>query len=214
MIPLDKLFSTLISNKIPEGYPETANSNKLMTEAFDKAVQFSIGLGIHYGCNILNRPCNTGQVNPGWRAPDALLQAPGSRLPVRLQDLTKNDGSYWVIVLAGQPLLLKDSIRVLRYYLDSGPSFINKMPVQSVRFLTIIAGKNSSSERALGVRSFGDAYYDLDSSAHTKYGISVESGALVVLRPDGWLAFATTLDGFHEIEEYFLSISSKAKVAE
>jgi phenol 2-monooxygenase len=46
----------------------------------------------------------------------------------------------------------------------------------------------------LGVDRFGRACYDVDHAAHTRYGISTAEGAVVVLRPDGMLAFADELD--------------------
>ena len=49
-------------------------------------------------------------------------------------------------------------------------------------------------DEALGVDRFGRACYDVDHAMYTRYGFSPAEGAMVILRPDGILAFAAGLD--------------------
>ena len=69
--------------------------------------------------------------------------------------------------------------------------------------MTIIAGTGLQADEMLGVEKFGRAYYDVDHTSHAKYGISTAEGAVLVVRPDGILAFAAGLDRGEKIGTYF-----------
>jgi phenol 2-monooxygenase len=104
LIELDKASSATISGQIPETHKgRYIDANELFTKLFDESIQFSIGLGVHYEENIINKAPTTGMVPTGWRAPDALVYAPGSRLPTRLFNLKKNHGQWSILIFAGQP---------------------------------------------------------------------------------------------------------------
>lgn len=55
----------------------------------------------------------------------------------------------------------------------------------------------------MGVRPFGKAYFDEGRQAHEMYGVDIEQGAIVVFRPDGWIATVARLDGLEGVEGYF-----------
>jgi phenol 2-monooxygenase len=149
-------------------------------------------------------------INPGHCAADALLHPPGARIPVHLFQLTKNTGSFWVIVFAGFPTHTSAGIRALRAYIDdTSASFAQKLHPGEFRLLIIIAGSANQADEALGVLAFGNAYYDLDNSAHEKYGISPQAGAVVVLRPDGIFGFATMLKRGQDVGDYFNGVCRK-----
>jgi hypothetical protein len=75
-------------------------------------------------------------------------------------------------------------------------------------FRTLVAGTGVVFAEHLGIdRQFGDAYWDLDHRAHEHYKISLDLGALVVLRPDGILGFVAPLDGFDKVVEYLSKIA-------
>ena len=52
---------------------------------------------------------------------------------------------------------------------------------------------------------FGRVFYDEGRSAHLRYGVATEKGAVVVLRPDGWVGTVVELDATAEekLERYF-----------
>lgn len=212
VIRQDKEFSTLISGKIPDEYhASNLTADELLAKTTADNAMFITGLGVHYDENVLNAIPTAGAILTGRRAPDALVLAPGSRIPVRLQQLTPNTGSFWMIVFAGEPFLSAKKILTLRNYVDGPQSFTKRVPRDSMKFLTIIAGVKISGEAALGVGGFGRIYYDADSSAHAKYGMSEESGGIVVLRPDGIFAFATMLDEGEKLSTYFSKIMEHSK---
>ena len=206
LLRLDKTFSTLLSGKIPEDLAHSVISdpNEHLQRTLWASIEFNIGLGIHYDANIINVAPTTTMVNPGHRAPDALLQPPGARIPVHLFQLTKNTGTFWIIVFAGSPMRTSAGLQAFREYLDDASAGLaQRVKPDAFRLLTIIAGTANQADEVLGVSAFGNAYYDLDHSAHVKYGISPQAGAVAVLRPDGIMGFATTLDRGREVGDYF-----------
>lgn len=212
LLRIDKTLSAVVSGELPEEERmknPSSNPNELLTATFNASVQFNIGLGIHYDCNLLNWTPNTGTVSPGRRGPDALLRAPGFPLGIRLFELTKNIGAFWILVFAGHPQETYVGLEALRTYVDSSTSVTKSIHPDAVRFLTIVAGSPGQGDTMLGANRFGKAYYDVDISAHTKYGISTQAGAVVILRPDGMLAFASSLDKMQEVGSYFLKLSGR-----
>ena len=205
LISLDRQLSATISNHLPAEYAGAPIDPKALTsKLFAESVRFSIGLDVHYSANVLNRPPTTGMVTHGWRAPDMILRRPGARLPIRLFTITKAVGAFWILVFAGQPLLTAERLVAFRKYLDGNSSFTTFAPEGMVRFATIMVGTAPQSEVALGgVKRFGDVFFDVDSSAHEKYYVAVEAGAVVVLRPDGILGYAAGLMEGEAVGEYF-----------
>ena len=204
LIRQDKELSSLITGNIPEEYKNSGlTANELVSKTIAANAQFALGLGIRYNENKLNAPPSTTSLVAGWRAPDVLLQKSGSRLPVRLQQLTPNTGAFWVVVFAGEPLLTGNDLLSRRSHLDSAQSFTKKAHAHAIRFLTIISGVKRQGEVTLGVERFGNVYYDADNSAHDKYGISEVLGGLVVLRPDGIIGFAAPLIRGEDVCAYF-----------
>ncbi|MCJ1317636.1 hypothetical protein MMC15_002961 [Xylographa vitiligo] len=192
LIALDKTMSTLISSKMPPGL--SGDPDKLLGDVLKSSAQFTMGLGVHYEVNTLNMESSVSVVQPGWRAPDVLVRRPGSKIPIRLNQATKNNGKLWIVVFAGSPLRTLSKLRALREYLDS-PQSLTTYLTEAFTFLTIIDGPGLQPDEVLGMERFGDAFYDVDETAHVRYGILADEGALLVLRPDGILGFAA---GLHE----------------
>jgi len=51
----------------------------------------------------------------------------------------------------------------------------------------------------------GKVFYDREQTAHVRYGVDVGQGAVVVLRPDGWVGTLAMLgeSAVGELETYF-----------
>ncbi|KIW75530.1 hypothetical protein Z517_10272 [Fonsecaea pedrosoi CBS 271.37] len=208
LIRLDKTFSALISGTVPPelgvaGGLSSTEPNALLARVLEENVQFNIGLGIRYGANMLNVTTKSTTVPCGWRAPDVAVHGPGARIPTRLHTLMKNVGVFSLVVFAGEPLLTGEKVRNLRTYLDgdSMRGYLDKLSL-----VTVIVGNRTQADEALGVARFGHAYYDPDSTAHARYGVSVGSGAVVVVRPDSIIGFATALDNGADLGTYFARV--------
>lgn len=204
IIDQDKTLSALITGKIPEGVGKPgANSFEILGEFIASTMRYTLGLDVHYEKNILNKKANIGLIAAGWPGPDVLLRRPGSRIPLRLHQVTKNVGRFHVLVFTGNPALTSKSLQSLRSYFDSEDSFTRKVP-DFINYLTIIPGDSPQADHYLGVSRWGKAFYDADMSAACTYGFSAALGGVVVLRPDGILGYSGELGEGKELGEYFL----------
>lgn len=206
LIKLDKAFSATISGTVPDEYKGTSlNANELFTKLFDDTIMFNLGLGINYGESIINKAPPTGMISSGRRGPDALILAPGSRVPTRLYQVARNTGQWSVLVFAGQPLITHDNLALSVVKLKE---FQATLPKDMVRFLTLIADSPDGGDKMFGTPRVGNLYYDNTRSAHERYTISTGKGAVVVLRPDGILGYATALDDSESIRNFFADFTS------
>ncbi|KAL3480024.1 pentachlorophenol 4-monooxygenase [Aspergillus californicus] len=208
LIELDKAFSATISGRIPDTHKGMyTDANELFTKIFDETIQFNIGLGIHYNENIINKSPSTGMISAGWRAPDALIYAPGSRVPTRLFSLTKNRGQWSVLVFTGQPAETQINLTTA---VDRLGALAATLPKDMLRFLTIIAQNVAEGDKLFSIPKLGYIYFDQAQSAHAAFSISPARGAVVVLRPDGLLAHATTLGDVSGVFEFLEGVTGKA----
>ncbi|KAF3398265.1 3-hydroxybenzoate 4-monooxygenase [Penicillium rolfsii] len=208
LIELDKAFSATISSTVPEKYKDSRlNTNELLTKLYDETILFTIGIGISYGENIFNRAPTTGMISAGRRGPDALIMAPGSRVPVRLYQVTKNTGKWFVVVFAGRPDVTRDVMSKSVPKLEALQSIL---PKEMIRFITLSAGSVGDGDSAFQNLRVGNIYFDQDRSGHERYSIATSKGAVVVLRPDGILAYATSLDNVDGVKDFFTGFVSSA----
>jgi phenol 2-monooxygenase len=216
LIDLDKDASALISGDIPEHLmraDDQVDANQVLKKIFDESIRFNIGLGVHYGYNILNQRASSGMITPGWRAPDALVYRPGSRIPQSLFSLTKNSGLFWVLIFAGEPQKTRQGIQALAKYVQERDTNALAYPVH-VNYLTIVAGSSNDVEIGLGhTNRLGNVYFDLDHSAHYNYSLTTGTGGIVILRPDGFLSYVGLLNEPEVVHEYFAQIMASPDLA-
>ncbi|PCH44943.1 2,4-dichlorophenol 6-monooxygenase [Wolfiporia cocos MD-104 SS10] len=218
LIELDRDVAALISGKIPDHFnaPPDADFNVYLDRVFRESAGFTVGLGISYPENLLNKasPNLRLKVAVGHRAPDAPLFRPGTAYPQRLQQLAATTGRRFTILLFagevepwGDAVRLKErtaaKYRALRKYMDSAPAFTRNL-ADVFQFLTVVRGRGSLHPAdTLGVSQLGRTVYDYDGEAYEKYGVDVQEGAIVVLRPDQIVGFVAPLDGWGSVAQYF-----------
>ncbi|KAJ5792871.1 uncharacterized protein N7503_008849 [Penicillium pulvis] len=176
---LNKTVSAAVSGTISEEYKGLSlNANGLWTKITSDSMLLNIGLGVSYQENTFNKYPLTGMVSAGHRGPDSLLMASGSRVPARLYQFTKT--------LVNGLLELQTTL-----------------PKEMVRFLTLIAGSFGGGNCCFGTPRIGKVYFVSEYAAHGRYAVSTTQGAIVVLRPEGILDYATTLDDTASIGAFF-----------
>jgi phenol 2-monooxygenase len=191
LITYDKDISRLMTMQLPENWTgdPSADPNEVLGQVMAEAATFSSGLGIHYEPDTsLNVVQSTGvcSVQPGQRAPDVPLQKPATFESTRLQTETPNIARFYIVIFAGDVARTKSflaaftgAITPLKWL------FEQENPIS---WLTIISGPGGpSAYETLGGMPFGRVFYDDNHSAHERYGVQVDKGAVLVLRPDGWL---------------------------
>ncbi|EXJ69877.1 uncharacterized protein A1O5_06950 [Cladophialophora psammophila CBS 110553] len=145
----------------------------------------------------------------GYRAPDVQVLTPALWEPVWLHTLMANLARFSVLIFIGKSAEAKSSFGQMKedvqknqhlklervpgtaaetngvHLNGSSTSQPQKWPVD---FLTILPEKVGNAWFELGTDPLGRVYYDGDgSNAYQRYGVEVESGAVFVVRPDGWI---------------------------
>jgi phenol 2-monooxygenase len=80
-----------------------------------------------------------------------------------------------------------------------------------IRFLTIVGQYVVEGDKYFSIARLGYTCFDSDQSAHVAYSVSPANGAVVVLRPDGLLAYATTLDNVGGVAAFLGNLSRDAQ---
>ncbi|KAJ7702214.1 FAD binding domain-containing protein [Mycena rosella] len=201
VIDIDRNVAAFISGHIPAhfGAPPNADANEYLDRVFSANAAFTVGLGVSYSINLINRaPTTDAAAKIGHRAPDGPVLRPGRRLAQPLRSLVRYTGRFWALVFAGilAPTPAAD-FRALRAHVDS----TSPAPCE---FLTLLAGPGClQPAEALGAQPLGNAVYDPTGEVFAAYGVDGAVGGIVVVRPDGIISFKTTLDGVQDLVGYF-----------
>ncbi|PVI08658.1 hypothetical protein DM02DRAFT_578876 [Periconia macrospinosa] len=209
LINYDKDISRLMTMRLPENWTgdPKADPNEILGKVMAEAGTFSSGLGIFYEADDylnINQSAGLSSVLPGQRAPDVKLQKPATFEVTRLQTETPNTAQFYIVLFAGEvehtkPQLaaFTDSVGGLPWLFDS------KYPIS---WLSIFGGPGGASAyETLGGLPYGRVLYDVDQSAHGRYGVEGSQGAVFILRPDGWVGSVVELgeNGGRKLEKYF-----------
>lgn len=219
LINYDKDISLLMTHKWPLWYKgdPSADPHVVLGRIFEEASSFNTGLGISYSENVINQmnpvyynsSCSKtaesepGSIVPGSRAPDTELITPCTNLKIRLHRVTRNICKFKIVVFTGTAKLEPaPALKALREYLQRHPHLASH---EAIGWITIPGGLSCSSYEALGMDPLGETYYDPSGSAHKRYGVSLERGGVVVIRPDGLVGFRCGIDG-EEVRGYFSKV--------
>lgn len=222
LINYDKDISRLMTMQLPldwKGDPN-ADPNEVLGVVMAEAATFSSGLGIYYDSDdYLNVKgsfeCGTELTSaaPGRRVADVKLQKPGTRERTRLHKETPNVGKFYIVIFAGNPESTGKQLSNLSGALEKSSLYQNKaLPVS---WLTISAKYGPSACEVLGIPAIGRIFYDEGNTAHQRYCVKPEEGAIFVLRPDGWVGTAARLDNgaVEELTAYFDRFSATSSKA-
>ncbi len=205
LLDYDRDIATLMSRRWPPWYEGDPGADPYLAlgELFEEAAPFNTGLGIAYPANLLNRaPGVRLTAAPGSRPPDVELSMPGTNRKVRLQRVTRNLARFWVLVLTGRVSSTRPSLQEMEKYMDYESELRTHKAIGWVTVSTVVG---CSPYEAIGMRPFGDTYYDPTGLAHDKFRVDLEKGSVVILRPDGLVGSAGAIDG-PWIKEYFSKV--------
>lgn len=212
LIAYDRDIARLMTMQLPEEWTGDpgADPNEVLGQVMAEAASFTSGLSICYERDgVLNvagsfKPVKLGP-GPGERAPDVELQKPGTFETTRLHQETPNRARFYAVVFVGDPVHTSQLIpRIFSSVRNS--SYISD-PQLPLSWSTIIAGNTGPSAYELlgGTEPLGRVFFDKAGTAHARYGIDTRKGAVVVLRPDGWVGTVARLEEgvVGEVEAYF-----------
>ncbi|KAL8737569.1 MAG: hypothetical protein Q9181_001547 [Wetmoreana brouardii] len=210
IIEQDRVVASLTAGQVPKQYRDdpTFDRSEVLTDLYKRNQALNAGIGVSYlpdGCTIIDDP-DMPRLNvfPGERAPDVLVQRPGMRVPVRLYTLFKNVGKFTILLLCGNPTETVKSLKAWSEYLG-GPDSYTRYQADLFQSLSIVAMPNGigSVLENSGIEGLGPAFYDVDGSAHGRYGVAHEEAAVFVLRPDGTVGCICRLPDTDVISNYF-----------
>ena len=152
----------------------------------------------------------------GYRAPDVQVLTPALWELVWLQTLMTNLAKFYVLVFVGRSTAAKEAFfsmkqdvqnnghlkprKVPRTAPQPNGVHVNRTSSAEIRkwpvdFVNILPEKAGNAWFELGTDPLGKVYYDVDGgSAYERYGVPVDSGAVFVLRPDGWIGCRLALE--------------------
>ncbi|KIW92700.1 uncharacterized protein Z519_06547 [Cladophialophora bantiana CBS 173.52] len=159
----------------------------------------------------------------GYRAPDVRVLTPALWEPVWLHTLMANLARFYVLIFIGKSAEAKSSFGQMKEDVQKNQHLkLERVPGTAaetngvhlngssasqprrwpVDFLTILPEKVGNAWFELGTDPLGRVYYDGDgSSVYQRYGVEVESGAVFVVRPDGWIGARFALGSKSLVDE-------------
>ena len=126
-------------------------------------------------------------LHAGDRAPDCEFQSPTGLEPLRLFDLFREPG-YHLLLFAGADADAASKLNVLRD--EIGRDFKGL-----IKALVVIRATPAD---------FSEALFDSDGGAHALY--EAEPGAIVLIRPDGYIGFRGGARHTEALREYLAGI--------
>lgn len=146
---------------------------------------------------------------PGYRAPDVQVLTPALWEPVWLHTLMTNFARFYVVVFMGRSSGAKEAFLNMKKDVQSNAHLkrdrvpgtqavsngvhtngasASELRSWPVDFITLGPEKVGNAWFELGTDPLGKVFYDVDSgTAYRRYGVEVDSGAVLVVRPDGWI---------------------------
>jgi phenol 2-monooxygenase len=214
LINYDKDISRLMTMQLPENWQGNPNAdpNEVLGRVMAEAATFSSGLGIFYESDTylnLAQSTQLSSVQVGQRAPDVTLQKPATFESTRLQVVTPNVANFYIVMFAGDTAVTKSRLAAFTSAVSTTEFDWLLNPDLPISWLSIFDGPGGpSAYETLGGMPFGRVFYDADHSAHERYGVGKEKGAIFVLRPDGWVGTITELgdEGVRALNRYFKRI--------
>ncbi|KAI9440812.1 FAD binding domain-containing protein [Lactarius indigo] len=210
LIAFDKEFSALFSEKLREDDEGHGPTYEEFIGAFQNYGNFSSGVGVHYAPSAVTDPLHQAAAENliiGQRLlPHVLVRAADSR-EVNIQDLAPSDSRFKLFVFPG---VHADKVAC---FLNRPEGFFNKRR-DACSVITILHGEKATVNH-LAVPPVLRPHWtkvlldDTDITGtrggriHERYGISRTAGAVVVVRPDGYVGTVAPLDKLTVLDGYF-----------
>jgi len=155
----------------------------------DRIAETMAEIGIHYRRSSIVSGKTGHAVHAGDRAPDCLFQQMAVLEPRRLFDL------------------LEKPVHVLLLFAGADPDMVSKANDLRAEIGVGFKGLIDAFVVIKGTQiDFSDVLYDLDGAAHALY--EAEAGAILLIRPDGYIGFRGGAKHLQALREYLGRIFS------
>ncbi|RPD57189.1 hypothetical protein L226DRAFT_511051 [Lentinus tigrinus ALCF2SS1-7] len=227
LIEFDKKWSKLFDGKPWSEDNKSGVTHEEFHGMFTTFGGFTSGIAIHYGPSaIVNTRYQhlASNLTIGERVlPQVFIHA-ASTIPVEIQDLLPADTRFKILVFAGDLAVEADKARLyaLAEELDSPGNFVRRFGRGETgtgkwKVFDVLCFSSAKQDKVdyLYFPPFFRPHYSkvlLDDSdlhgrsgggGYAKYGIDEHAGAIVVVRPDGYVGMVAPLDGVKALNSYF-----------
>lgn len=228
LINFDKNFSALFSGKPRTQEYQDGVSHEEFKKAFQTFGGFTSGIGIRYAESLITN-CKyqdyASNLKIGRRMPPQILLRAADSRPVELQDLLPSDTRFKFLLFTGDMSspLQQGKLSELSQRLGRPEGLLDPTLVGSRRtmleVLTIGVGSKWTvrytdipplfrSHWSKVLIDDSDPYERSGGKAYASFGIN-PSGAIVIVRPDGYVGMVAPFTAVDDIEQYFDSFAAK-----
>jgi len=227
LINFDRKFSALFSGKPRSQDNQDGVTHEQFLEAFQTFGGFTSGIGIHYAPSTIT-DVTYQSLAPGLPIgeriiPQTLIRAADSR-PYELQDLCPADTKFKILLFLGDiaDLTQLERAQKLAGALGKPESFLSKYGRSKagaagwkVFELLTICTTRKETVNYLDVPAFLRSHWtkvfvddvsialNAGGKAYSTYGIDRDGGAIVVVRPDGYVGIVGSLEDVGYLNTYF-----------
>ncbi|KAH8091642.1 FAD binding domain-containing protein [Cristinia sonorae] len=223
LIAFDKKFSSLFSGKPRTEENQDGVSHEDFLQAFQTFGMFSSGIGIHYAPSAITNPkhqsLSTHQLIGTRVLPQIFIRAADAR-PYEIQDLLPADTKFKVLVFAGDTSNPEQLERVNRLAkeISEGEQAPFLKTFKRDPELFDVWSISSAKKEAVNYTDLPevlrphwshvllddtDMYARSGGGGYERYGIDPVRGAVVVVRPDGYVGIVSSFEDVKDIYDYF-----------
>ncbi|KAI0832097.1 FAD binding domain-containing protein [Trametes gibbosa] len=225
LIDFDKGWSKLFSGKPRTEDNQDGVSHQEFINAFQTFGLFTSGIGVHYAPSAITHSAHqaaASKLTIGERViPHVFVRAADAR-SYDIQDVLPADARFKVVVFTGNVRDAAQAARVqaLAEALDRPEGFYHRFghgaPAKVFDVLSISAAKKEDVNYTDLPKFFRqhwskvllddtDLYARVGGGGYERYGIDAQQGAIVVVRPDGYVGAIAPFDRLADLDAYFAS---------
>ncbi|KAF8262324.1 FAD binding domain-containing protein [Lactarius quietus] len=210
LIAFDKEFSTLFSSKLRGDSEGQGPIFEEFLGTFQKHGDFSSGVGVQYAPSVVTDPSHQAAAENliiGQRLlPHVLVRAADAR-EFNIQDLAPSDSRFKLFVFPGE------HVDKVASFLERPEGFFNKRR-DAYSIITVLQGDKTTVDHLAMppvlrphwtkvLLDDTDVTGTRGGQIHERYGICRKAGAIVVVRPDGYVSTVAPLDQLTVLDDYF-----------
>ncbi|RPD53360.1 hypothetical protein L227DRAFT_399930 [Lentinus tigrinus ALCF2SS1-6] len=223
LINFDKKFSRLFSGKPRTEENEDGVSHEEFLEAYQTFGLFSSGIGVHYEPSPIttskHQACASKLIVGQRAVPHVFICAADAR-PYDIQDLLPSDTRFKILVFAGNTADQAQAARVkaLAEEMAKPDGFLARFGKGEHGKVFDILSISSAPKQATNYTDLPrlfrphwskvllddmDMYARVGGGGYEVYGIDKEKGAIVVVRPDGYVGTVAPFESLDDVNAYF-----------
>lgn len=221
LIAFDRKFSALFSGKPRTSENQDGVSHEEFLQAFQTFGAFTSGIGIHYAPSAVVHVAHQAHAPAlvvGQRMrPHVFVRAADAR-PFEIQDLLPADTRFKVLVFAGDTSDAEQLARVRRLAEDIEQGFYRRFGGQDPSKVFDVLAICSATKDKVDYTDLPpvfrthwskvllddtDMFARVGGGGYDAYGIDKLKGAVVVVRPDGYVGNVAPFEHIKDIDDYF-----------